>query len=133
MGDAAQDVAALRCGHQRLAGVARDDVVGRRIGRNSGAAYWGERFDRTYAGEADTWDYQWFFNCWAQNGLAVVPGSNLVTNIGFGEDATHTKAAVDTMSYLPTEPMTFPAAPPGDNGPEPRGRSARLQANVSSG
>jgi hypothetical protein len=82
------------------------------LGEKAAAAYWGERFDRTYAGEVDTWDYQWFFNCWAQNGLAVVPGSNLVTNIGFGQDATHTKAAVATMSYLPAEPITFPLRHP---------------------
>jgi hypothetical protein len=82
------------------------------LGEPGAAAYWRSRFEGTYAGEVDTWDYQWFFNCWVQNGLAVIPARNMVTNIGFGEDATHTKAAVETMSYLPAEPMTFPLRHP---------------------
>ena len=37
-----------------------------------------------------TWDYQWTFNCWYNDGLAVTPKYNLVSNIGIGPDATHT-------------------------------------------
>jgi len=36
------------------------------------------------------WDYQWTFSMWLNNGLAIVPNVNLVTNIGFGSEATHT-------------------------------------------
>lgn len=39
----------------------------------------------------DTWDYQLTFSIWKNNGLSIIPNVNLVTNIGFGEDATHTK------------------------------------------
>lgn len=38
----------------------------------------------------DTWDYQWGFSTKINNGLAIVPSVNLVKNIGFGENATHT-------------------------------------------
>jgi acetyltransferase-like isoleucine patch superfamily enzyme len=38
-----------------------------------------------------TWDYQWFFSIWKANGVTILPGKNLVSNIGFGMDATHTK------------------------------------------
>ena len=38
----------------------------------------------------DTWDYQLIFSIWSNNGLSIVPTKNLVSNIGFGEDATHT-------------------------------------------
>lgn len=38
----------------------------------------------------DTWDYQWIFSLYAQNGLAVYPVKNLISNIGWGADATHT-------------------------------------------
>ena len=38
-----------------------------------------------------TWDYQWVYTCWANNGLSVMPTKNLVQNIGFGPNATHTK------------------------------------------
>ncbi|HEX8161041.1 MAG TPA: hypothetical protein VF538_04170 [Pyrinomonadaceae bacterium] len=82
------------------------------LGEPAAAAYWRERFDATYAGQVDTWDYQWFFTCWAQNGMAVLPSINLVTNVGFGEDATHTKTAVSTMSYLPAGAIPFPLRHP---------------------
>ena len=52
--------------------------------------YWSEILDRVYQGKIDTWDYQWNYACWSQGGLAVVPEVNLITNIGFGPDATHT-------------------------------------------
>lgn len=55
------------------------------------ATYWTKIFDRLFlAGEPDSWAYVWTFACWAQNGLTALPTVNLVSNIGFGEDATHT-------------------------------------------
>jgi hypothetical protein len=38
----------------------------------------------------DTWDYQWMYTLIKNNGLAICPNVNLVQNIGFGNDATHT-------------------------------------------
>jgi hypothetical protein len=60
--------------------------------------YWNDIFDRTYAGKLNTWDYQWFYACWRNNGLGIIPNVNLVTNIGSGPDATHTQgiAAIPT-------------------------------------
>jgi len=52
--------------------------------------YWKKVFENTYAGNIDTWDYQWTFACWANNGLTVMPGNNLTSNLGFSGDATHT-------------------------------------------
>ena len=51
---------------------------------------WIEIFDNVYAGEIDTWDYQWLYTCFSQNRLSIEPNRNLVSNIGFGADATHT-------------------------------------------
>jgi len=51
--------------------------------------YWTEIYDRLYRGEIDTWDYQWLFACWCQNGLSILPNENLVSNIGMGPDAIH--------------------------------------------
>lgn len=42
----------------------------------------------------DTWDYQWLFAIIRNNALAICPNVNLVQNIGFGENATHTKEAI---------------------------------------
>ncbi|MBU0711493.1 MAG: nucleotide-diphospho-sugar transferase [Bacteroidota bacterium] len=38
----------------------------------------------------DAWDYQFSFHIWRNSGLCINPNVNLVSNIGFGEDATHT-------------------------------------------
>jgi hypothetical protein len=52
--------------------------------------YWTSLFDRSFQGGIDTWDYAWTFACWAQGGMSILPERNLVENIGFGPDATHT-------------------------------------------
>lgn len=56
-----------------------------------------------------TWDYQWVYTCWANNGLSVMPHKNLVQNLGFGPTSTHTKYAKQQNPY-PTsiEELTFP-------------------------
>jgi len=53
--------------------------------------YWAGLFDQMHRGAPDVWDYQWNLSCWMQNGLSILPAVNLVSNIGHGPDATHTK------------------------------------------
>lgn len=52
--------------------------------------YWYNIFDKTFKGRVDTWDFQWNYSVWRNRGLAVYPFTNLIKNIGFGLDATHT-------------------------------------------
>jgi len=52
---------------------------------------WLDKFESVYEKKVDTWDYQWTYAIWKNNGLSIIPNKNLITNIGFGEDATHTK------------------------------------------
>ena len=50
------------------------------------------KFDKTISSSrVDWWDYQWDFARYVNSGLAIVPKNNLVKNLGFGEDATHTQ------------------------------------------
>lgn len=50
-------------------------------------------FDFVYKHELDTWDYQWQFAIWINNGLCIVPRYNLINNLGFNiEEATHTSS-----------------------------------------
>ncbi|WP_305908264.1 hypothetical protein Q9L42_011480 [Methylomarinum sp. Ch1-1] len=51
--------------------------------------YWYKIFNSI--NDIDTWDYQWCFTLLTQGYLSIRPSKNLVTNIGFGNDATHTK------------------------------------------
>lgn len=36
------------------------------------------------------WDYQWLLTIWNNNGVCIVPNGNLVINIGFDGESTHT-------------------------------------------
>jgi hypothetical protein len=69
-------------------------------------------FDETAAGRIDTWDHQWAFAFWQQNGLCVLPETNLITNLGFGPDATHTRNAASADAAIPTAPIRFPLEHP---------------------
>jgi hypothetical protein len=55
-------------------------------------AYWTRVFDKFFLeGRPNTWDYPWMFACWSQERLAITPAHNMVSNLGFGELATHTR------------------------------------------
>ena len=65
--------------------------------------FWTRLFDSMYEnpGEIDTWDHQWKYACWSQNGLAIEPSVNLVGNIGLGRsDASHTTYHNPLLSEL---------------------------------
>jgi len=66
--------------------------------------YWSAIFDRVHAGAIDTWDYSWTASVWYNGGITATPNVNLVTNIGFGPDATHTYATVESEG-LPIRPL----------------------------
>jgi hypothetical protein len=81
---------------------------------NCEVTYWNDIFNKAYraSGDADYWDYQWLFACWAQNGLTITPNKNLVHNIGFGEQATHTTSLKDKRAGILAEEMIFPLKHP---------------------
>ena len=60
-----------------------------------------------------TWDYQWFYACWRNNGLSAISAVNLVSNIGIGPDATHTKS-LDQIPMFPSKinKIQFPLVHP---------------------
>jgi len=49
-----------------------------------------DNFRKTFEGKIDTWDYQWLFYRRINNALSIVPSRNMIKNIGFGIEATHT-------------------------------------------
>ena len=73
---------------------------------------WQNVFDRVHADPASYWDYQWTFACWVQNGLAITPNTNLVSNIGFRDDASHTTNPTSIVANIPTAEMRFPLQHP---------------------
>ena len=69
-----------------------------------------KRFDRVI-NDQSTWDGRFLFACLLQSGLSIVPASNLIYNIGFNQEATHTKS-LDELSHLKLLPMEFPLRHP---------------------
>ena len=57
---------------------------------------------------AETWDYQWDYAIATQNGLHVIPRVNLIRNIGFGPNATHTKVDLTGRSRILESELDFP-------------------------
>ncbi len=66
----------------------------------------------THIQKGDVWDYQWLFTVYSNSGLCIVPEVNLVRNIGFGEDATHTFNAHEKKAQLVEQEIAFPLRHP---------------------
>lgn len=64
--------------------------------------YWEVILDKVSLNKINTWDYQWNLAIWKNNGMVVTPNKNLVTNIGFGCDATHTTSKENKASMMRT-------------------------------
>jgi hypothetical protein len=75
-------------------------------------SYWNRALEGVYRKRIDTWDYQLTFLHWLQGWLSVVPYTNLVSNIGFGKDATHTLDAGHALANVSNGQLNFPLIHP---------------------
>lgn len=66
--------------------------------------YWNWTFDQVHAKKVDSWALPWTLCCWLQNFLHVLPEVNLVSNIGFDAQGTHTTRKA-SFAELPTFPI----------------------------
>lgn len=58
-----------------------------------------------------TWDHQWQYAVMSQHGFSIYPSTNLISNLGFREDATQTTGA-GSMAAIPVKAMEFPLIHP---------------------
>lgn len=63
--------------------------------------YWIANFDKIKKRKIDTWDYQFAYHILSKGLKFIHPMRNMVTNLGFGSDATHTKNIKDSTANLP--------------------------------
>ena len=77
----------------------------------SAIQYWSKIFQNVYEG-FNSWAYIWHYSCWLQGGLTILPATNLVSNIGFSQSATHTTDINSPFANLPTQPLNFPLQHP---------------------
>jgi hypothetical protein len=67
---------------------------------------WSANFDLMARMAVNTWDLQLVYCAMRQGALTVTPNVNLVTNIGWGIDSTHTQEVPPHLQ--PTGQLTFP-------------------------
>lgn len=80
--------------------------------RNIEVKSWSSIFEGQYDGIFNTWDYQLTFTSLVNNWLNITPNVNLISNLGFGADATNTSNEKDPLSKQPIEEIIFPLAHP---------------------
>jgi len=73
--------------------------------------FWDQVFNKIKNNKLDTWDYQLNLMLWLNNRVSIIPTKNLIKNIGFGLDATHTKRFTND-SNRNLEEITFPLTHP---------------------
>ena len=77
--------------------------------------FWTWFFDKTVNTQMDTWDVQWTFTCWVKGSPCIIPASNLVRNIGYGENATHTSGVEpDIVANSKPTAINFPLKHPNE-------------------
>jgi hypothetical protein len=76
-----------------------------------GAAVFSPALDKCYSKKMDTWDHQWLL-ARLRLGLAIQPGVNQISNIGFGPDATHTVSNQSSVANMNTGKLEFPLLAP---------------------
>lgn len=59
-------------------------------------------FEKLYTNKMNTWAGRWIYAIYDNNGVSIVPNVNLVSNIGFNENATHTKSG-NILDSIPFE------------------------------
>jgi len=75
--------------------------------------YWRWIYDGIQSGQRrNAWDYQLILTCLKNNLLTVVPATNLVSNLGFGSDATHCLNDQSPLSGIPTGEVFLPLIHP---------------------
>lgn len=79
---------------------------------NEEIRFWKKFFLRLQNCEVTYWDAKWIYSIWMKNALSITPNVNLVKNIGFGADATHTKASHD-VPQLEILGLPLPILHPG--------------------
>jgi len=87
------------------------DFLREYLGSRRAAMYWHYILDKVREGQINSWAYIWSFSSFLCRGLHVIPQYNLVENVGFGAEATHTEK-VPPYLMANTNSITFPLKHP---------------------
>jgi hypothetical protein len=67
--------------------------------------YWEKIFELVHKNKINSWAYPWVASQLYRRGFTATPNVNLVSNIGFGNDATHTKSKNNEHDNLPSKDL----------------------------
>ena len=67
--------------------------------------HWVRNFLSVKSNQVDTWDAQVVFLAFVKAQLTIFPAGNLITNIGFGPEATHTLKPNSWLANIPLKSM----------------------------
>ncbi|MDJ1504458.1 nucleotide-diphospho-sugar transferase [Xanthocytophaga agilis] len=86
--------------------IVKQNIIEKKSASQAEKAFWHRKLEMLKGGKRkDIWDYQWMFANWYLNRISIFPTVNLVSNIGFTADATHTTQVNKQIAYLPTQSM----------------------------
>jgi hypothetical protein len=88
----------------------RERRLGSMFGEESERRYWRYVWDNSH--EIENWDAQWSYALVAREGLAANPNRNLISNIGFGGEATNAIEDPFGIAARPLVGMRFPLVHP---------------------
>lgn len=74
--------------------------------------FWKRMFSGVAKKQIDSWAIPWVYTLWINHGLSILPNRNLVTNIGFGADSTHTPDARSALAGRQAFAYHFPIKHP---------------------
>jgi hypothetical protein len=74
--------------------------------------FWIKSLSSVYNDKIDTWDFQFSYLLLLNKGKCVVPQVNMITNIGFGEGATHTFDIKSESANVENHEISFPLKHP---------------------
>lgn len=76
--------------------------------------YWVRFYKALKSGKYTFWDTKWLLSIWVSGGVSIAPNMNMILNIGFGSNATHTSHDWDKLKMVINAP-DFPLRHPFDD------------------
>lgn len=96
------------------------------LGDAVGVRHYMDVFERTYRYKNNSWAYRSILSAMAGARLTIRPNVNMVSNIGQGADATHTKDS-GSLGNIPAQGLSFPLVHPAFQIPDARSDAKTLR------
>lgn len=100
-----------------------DPAVRRHVRERMGAVEYrinARRIDLVRSERLDAWDFAWTLTMLRLDGISAIPRRSLISNVGFGPDATHTRHPWQVSPrVLPSGPPLLPLRHPASDRPSP--------------